>query len=64
MREKHNSGNMAVRGGFDKTTWKQLALKVESTLRPRPSGSACWLTELPERQGVGWPHLQCIYVCI
>ena len=29
-------------------TWKQLPLKMESTLRLSSSGSACWLTELSE----------------
>ena len=30
----------------------------------RSSGSACWLTELPEGLGLGWPYLQCSYVSV
>ena len=53
---------MAERGVFVRTTWKQLLLKMESTLRLRSSGSVCWLTELPEVLGVGGLHLRCMYV--
>ena len=59
-REQNRNRNMAERGGFDKTTWKQLSLKMESTLRLRSSGSTC----LVARRARSWMAASEMHLCI
>ena len=52
--------NMAERGGFVKTTWQQLLLKMECTLRLRSSSSACCLTVARKAWSLDGRYLRCL----